>query len=226
MFLADMSHEIRTPANVIMGFARILQSGDLDKEDRKKYLTIIERSGSKMLRVLDDLSDMARIEKGELNVELEETNVNEQMEFIRSFFELEAELKGLKLVFLPKLPDDQVRMLTDKEKLHAILSNLVKNAIKYSEEGVIELGYERREPNLEFFVKDEGPGIRPEEQESIFERLHLQTETTERPKKSARIGLAICKAFVEILGGRIWVDSDGNKGAVFYFTLPYRRGTN
>ncbi|MEI8114581.1 MAG: PAS domain S-box protein [Bacteroidia bacterium] len=235
-FLANMSHEIRTPMNGILGFAEILKEPNLTSDQQQEYIEIIEKSGVRMLNIINDIVDISKIESGQMKVSLSETSVNEQLLFIYNFFKSEVETKGLKLTLKNFLPSSEVLIRTDREKLYAILTNLVKNAVKYTKEGSIEFGCgSTSSPNaavsepveLEFYVRDTGIGIPKDRQEAIFERFIQADVSDKMALQGAGLGLAITKAYVGMLGGRIWVESeernlsDGKSGgSIFYFTLP------
>lgn len=228
-FLANMSHEIRTPMNGILGFAELLKEPDLSSETSQEYISIIESSGLRMLNIINDLIDISKIESGAMKIAMVETNVNDQTMFIFNFFKPEAEQKGLSLTLKNYLPSGEAIIKTDREKLYAILTNLVKNAIKFTHSGTIEIGYECIESTsmsspseLMFFVKDTGIGISSELKEVIFERFRQGNESLNKRFEGAGLGLAISKAYVEMLGGRIWIDKDSETGSIFNFTLPYR----
>jgi hypothetical protein len=220
-FLANMSHEIRTPMNGILGFASLLKLPDLTVEQLKKYIEIIEKSGERMLNIINDLIDISKIEAGQIETLISECNVNEQVNDLHTFFKPEANSKGLEISFSEKLPDSKVIIKTDKEKLYAILTNLIKNAIKYTHEGSIDLGYRLKNEMLEFFVQDTGIGIPDNRQKAVFERFVQADIEDEKVYEGAGLGLAITKAYVEMLGGELWLKSDLNIGTEFYFTLPY-----
>ncbi len=222
-FLANMSHEIRTPMNGILGFAEILQDPEISGEQQQEYLQIIQKSGYRMLNIINDIIDISKIESGLMKVNFSESNVNEQIEYIHTFFKPEAIVKGLKLSIKTTLPLKDAFVITDREKLFAILTNLVKNAIKFTSEGFIEFGYSfMHDPaTLQFYVKDTGIGIPKERQEAIFERFVQADISDKMARQGAGLGLAITKSFVEMLGGTIWVESEVGVGSTFYFTLPY-----
>ena len=220
-FLANMSHEIRTPMNSILGFTELLKTEDLTGKQQKEYIQNIKKGGDRLLNIINDIIDISKIESGQMKVSITKTNINEQIEYISSFFRPEVEEKGIQLIFKNTLPDKDAVINTDREKIFAILTNLVKNAIKFTGEGFIELGYKKKEKLLEFFVKDTGSGIRQEHKEFIFERFRQGSDSLVRNYEGAGLGLSISKAYVEMLGGTIWVDSELGKGSVFYFTIPY-----
>ena len=225
-FLANMSHEIRTPMNGILGFAGLLKEPNLSGDEKQEFIEIIEKSGARMLNIIDQIVDISKIEAGLMEVHIRDTNINEQIEYIFKFFKSEIEGKGLKLIHNVSFPEKELIISTDKEKIYAILINLVKNAIKYSFEGTIEFGYNlvviNDRTTLQFFVKDTGIGIPKERQEAIFERFIQADIGDKRAYQGAGLGLSIAKAYVEMLGGKIWVESEEGHGSVFYFTIPYQ----
>ena len=219
-FLANMSHEIRTPMNGILGFSELLKTPGLTGDEQQKYIRIIEKSGARMLNIINDIVDISKIEAGLIKPKMSESNINEQVEFIYTFFKPEVEAKGMKLSFNNPLPTKEVTIITDREKLYAILTNLVKNAFKYTEEGEIEVGYSKKGGTLEFYVKDTGIGIPEDRQAAIFERFVQADIEDTKARQGAGLGLAITKSYVEMLGGKIWVESEEGSGSTFYFTLP------
>jgi PAS domain S-box-containing protein len=256
-FLANMSHEIRTPMNGILGFAELLKEPNLSGHEQQEYIRIIEKSGARMLNIINDIVDISKIEAGLTEIHIEESNINEQIEYIYDFFKPEIESKGIKFFFRNGLSAKESVIKTDREKMFAILTNLVKNAIKYSFGGTIEFGYipigmtgqenegaqntvevhgraslqrpvslqhpmSLQHPAfLQFYVKDCGIGIPKDRQDAIFERFVQADIGDKRAFQGAGLGLSITKAYVEMLGGKIWVDSEEGKGSIFYFTVPY-----
>jgi PAS domain S-box-containing protein len=245
-FLANMSHEIRTPMNGILGFAELLKNQDLTGEKQQDFIRIIEKSGARLLNTINSIVDISKIEAGLMSLDSKEVNINGQIEFIYKFFNPEVESKGLRLLFKNGLPLKEATIKTDIEKIYAILTNLVKNAIKFTNEGSIEFGYtvgpsgsadsptspaqigkagepvEPVEPvELEFYVKDTGIGISQQQKEIIFERFRQGSESLTRNYEGSGLGLSISKSYVELLGGKIWVESEEGKGSIFYFTIPY-----
>jgi len=220
-FLANMSHEIRTPMNGILGFAELLKTPNISGERLRKYIRVIEKSGKRMLNIINDIISISKIESGLAEVNMTEININEQIEYIYTFFKPEAEAKGIALSFENSLPSKEAIVKTDNEKFIAILTNLVKNAIKYSEKGSIEIGYILKSERLQFYVKDTGIGIDKDRIAAIFERFIQADISDKRALQGAGLGLSISKAYVEMLGGKLWVESEKGKGSTFYFTLPY-----
>ena len=221
-FLANMSHEIRTPMNGILGFADLLKNSKLSGQEQQEYIRVIERSGHRMLNIINDIVDISKLESGQTKVNVGESDINQQIEYLYSFFKPEVEQKAMQLHFKNGLPSSESVIQTAREKVFAILTNLIKNAIKYSDRGNIEFGYEKKGLYLEFFVKDQGIGIPKLRQEAIFERFIQADIGDKRAFQGAGLGLAITKGYVEMLGGKIWVESHPGKGSTFYFTLPFK----
>lgn len=229
-FLANMSHEIRTPMNGILGFTELLKDPHLTGAEQKEFIRIIEKSGDRMLNLINDIISISKVESGQETIYISDTNVNDTIKEVYNFFKQEAEQKGLKLSFENSRPQMESIIRTDRRKVFAVLSNLVKNAIKFTIQGSIEFGYERKNGFLEFFVKDTGPGVPPAHRDLIFERFRQGSESLTRNYEGAGLGLSISKAYVEMLGGKIWVESNNNEpisaeycangGSKFYFTIP------
>ncbi len=220
-FLANMSHEIRTPMNGILGFSSLLKDPDCTHTEQLEYIEVIERSGHRLLGIINDLIDISKIESGLMDLNNTKHSVNEQLSFMYNFFIPEVEAKGLVLE-LNELPADQI-ILTDQEKFLAILTNLLKNSIKYSNHGKVEFGYSIQNNYLEFYVKDEGLGIPEDKLESVFDRFIQADNSLASSYEGAGLGLSITKAFVELLEGKIWVESELGKGSQFFFTIPIKK---
>ena len=220
-FLANMSHEIRTPMNGILGFAELLKEPKLDGNLQREYIEIIEKSGMRMLNIINDIIDISKIESGQMKVVNSETNLNEEVEYIYKFFKPEVEEKGVQLSCSMSLPGKEALIQTDRDKIFSILMNLVKNAIKFTQSGSIDFGYRIKDEFIEFFVKDTGTGIPPDKIRVIFERFRQGSEMHNRNYEGAGLGLAISKAFVQMLGGKIWAESTPGNGSTFYFTIPF-----
>ena len=219
-FLANMSHEIRTPMNGILGFAGLLKEPGLTGEEQEKYIGIIEKSGARMLNIINDIVSISKLECGQMEMFPSETNINMHLEYICSFFKPEVEKKGMQIIITKFLSEADAIIMTDHEKVYAILTNLVKNAVKFSHKGVIKIGCRKKGNFLEFFVKDTGEGIRQDQKEIIFERFRQGSELINRNYEGAGLGLAIAKAYAEMLNGKIWVESTYGKGSTFFFTIP------
>lgn len=225
-FLANISHEIRTPMNGIMGFAELLKNQDLTGDKQKEYIGIIQKSGIRMLNIINDIINVSKIESGQIDVNIQATNINMQIEDLYVFFKPEIEQKGIKVLFKNSLTANESIIQTDREKFWAILTNLIKNAIKFTSEGTIEFGYTKNDTYLQFYVKDSGVGIPMELKEIIFERFRQGSEDISRGYEGTGLGLSISKAYVEMLGGKIWFVNNsevlpGERGSTFSFTIPY-----
>ncbi|MCU4176961.1 histidine kinase dimerization/phospho-acceptor domain-containing protein [Carboxylicivirga sp. N1Y90] len=221
-FLANMSHEIRTPMNGILGFSELLKEPSLSGEEQRQYIEIIEKSGNRMLGIINDIVDISKIEAGLMEINIEKVDIKHLIDYVFSFFKLEAESKGLKLSAVEPELKQPLIIKTDREKLYAVLINLVKNAIKYTDDGSIEFGYEYDRLKLKFFVKDTGIGIADNRQKAIFERFIQADLINKMPHQGAGLGLSISKAFIEMLDGDIWVESAEDEGSTFFFLLPFK----
>jgi PAS domain S-box-containing protein len=221
-FLANMSHEIRTPMNGILGFSELLKEPDLSSEEQSEYIEYIEKSGARMLNIISEIMDISKIESGLMEIYNQEININEKLNDAYVLLKPDAESKKIHLSFKNYLSDKKAITFTDSNKLNTILTNLIKNAIKYTDKGSIVFGCELKDETFEFFVKDTGIGIPKDRQEAIFERFIQADIQDVQARQGAGLGLSISKAFVEMLGGRIWVESEGGNGSVFYFTIPYQ----
>lgn len=223
-FLHNISHEIRTPMNAIVGFSEFLNDPDLLPEHRKQYIDIIIMSSNHLLSIITDIISIATIEAGQEKINETETNLNSTLELIQKQFMLRAEKQNIILNLYPSLPNADFKILTDEIKLVQILTNLIGNALKFTYKGHIDVGYEIvetiHELSLQFFVEDTGIGIPTEMQGEIFKRFRQVESATTRKFGGSGLGLAITKAYVELLGGKIWVESEEGKGSKFYFTIP------
>ena len=225
VFLANMSHEIRTPINGILGFAELLREPMLSVDEQQEYIEIIHKSGNRMLNIINDIVNISKVESGHMEITLSLTNLNEQLEYIYTFFKPEAEKKGILLQYKNTLPLKFVFIRTDRDKFYAIMINLVRNALKFTKKGKIKFGYAFKQngdcQELEFFVRDSGIGIEPGRISYIFDRFRQGSEALNRNYEGTGLGLPISKAYVEMLGGKIRVESILGTGTTFYFTLPY-----
>jgi len=219
-FLANMSHEIRTPMNGILGFTDLLRNPDLKSEEKTRYIDIVHKSGQRMLNTVNDIVEISKIEAGLVNVMERETDINQSVKELILFFSPEAEKKGLKLTFEKALPPDKKNILTDPNKLNSILTNLIKNALKYTDSGEINMGCQRKGSEIEFYIKDTGIGIPAHRQNAVFNRFEQSDISDTRAFEGSGLGLAISKSYVEMLNGKIWVESREGIGSTFYFTLP------
>ena len=224
-FMANMSHEIRTPMNGILGFADLLKTPELSGESQTMYINAINSSGKRMLDIINDLIDISKIEAGQIELKREITNVNDLLRELLMFFRPESEIKGIELRADIQLPSDDFMIDTDRTKVAQVITNLIKNALKFTpRSGFIELGCRKKDnENLLFYIKDSGTGIRTELQEKIFERFRQGDNA--HIHEGVGLGLAISKAYVELMGGSIGLDSEPGKGSLFFFTLPFNEQT-
>ena len=220
-FLANISHEIRTPMNGILGFADLLKEPNLSPENQKEFLDVIEKSGQRMLNIINDLIDISKIEAGETTLRIRKTNINKMLHDLHLFFMPESNRKNIAIDFHCDLPENESFIQTDSTKLNQVLTNLIKNAVKFTEKGSVTFGYRRKNLMLEFFVTDTGLGIQAEQKDLIFERFRQGTLGNSPKYEGAGLGLAISKAYIELLGGSIWMESELGKGSTFFFEIPY-----
>lgn len=220
-FLQNISHEIRTPMNGIMGFTSLLKDSTLSGEEQQSYLDVIMVSGNRMLNTLNDLMDISMLETGQVKLNICETDINNEFLNLYDFFKLEVETKGMEIESEILLSSDKMRILTDQAKFYAILSNLIKNSIKYSTQGKIKFGCEKKGDFIEFYVKDNGIGIPKQRLKAIFDRFVQADIEDVKVYEGSGLGLSISKAYIELMGGSIWAESTEGKGSQFYFTLPY-----
>lgn len=226
-FLATMSHELRTPLNSIIGFSDII-SEELDMHEIIEYAGIINSSGNQLLSIVEDLFDITLIDTGQMKIRSTEEDLGPILKYVYEIIEVERISTGKDhLEFKMELPGPgaDITLNTDAGKLKQILINLLKNALKYTEQGYVHSGYEvvkgESGRQLRFFVKDTGIGISPDQQDMIFEIFRQVDDSPTRQESGTGIGLSIARKLTELLGGEIGVDSKEGEGSVFYFTLPY-----
>ncbi len=224
-FLANMSHEIRTPMNAIIGFSQLLALPNLPIEKKKQYIEIISRKGNSLVKLINDIIDASKVESGQLTVIFAPFNINNFLKNMLRFYRKERvfqkrEAVDIKLV----VPEgtDFLELVTDEGRLEQVLTNLIGNALKYTERGSIEFGYTVDNLLVTFFVKDTGVGIDPQMQTMIFERFRQGEDSSGKKFGGTGLGLSISKGIVNLLGGSIWVESELDSGTTFFFNLPYR----
>ena len=212
-FLANMSHEIRTPLNAITGFAEILASANTE-EEKAQYQEIIKMNADLLLQLVNDILDMSKIEAGTLEFVYTKVDINLLLSDLRQLFQMKVNDAGgnIQIIAEPSLPSCSIE--TDRNRVAQVLSNFTTNAIKFTQEGTISIGYEARDTELYFYVTDTGAGIHADK---LPEVLKLNKD-----KKGAGLGLSISKTIVNKLEGQIGADSVEGKGSTFWFTIPYR----
>ena len=221
-FLANMSHEIRTPLNAIVGFSNLLARKNYSEEKRRLFLNDIQNNSKQLLAIINDILDISKIESEQLKLSYIWIDLNQLMQEVHDTMQVQIKNKNVSLFCQKSLPDSKVRIYMDDVRLKQILTNLLSNAIKFTEQGFVNFGYVLKdEDTLEFFVKDTGVGIAPEKQASVFESFRQEDETTTRKFGGTGLGLAISRRLVELMGGKIWLESEKDKGAQFFFDVPY-----
>jgi PAS domain S-box-containing protein len=223
-FLHNISHEIRTPMNAIVGFSALLGEPDTDVKTRKSYIDVIIESSNHLLSIITDIVDISNIEANLIKTFKNEMSVNSIIHSLSNQFLHKADEKKIKLVFEPGLSDFDSQILSDSTKLKQILTNLISNAIKFADKGIVKIGYKVKDRFLEFSVSDTGIGISPEHHVRIFDRFYQVQNDISRLYEGTGLGLSISKAYVEHLGGKIWLTSEPGKGTTFFFTIPYEKG--
>ena len=213
-FLANMSHEIRTPLNAIVGFSSLLAETD-SRNERQEYIKIVQENNELLLQLISDILDLSKIEAGTFNFVYTNVDVNETCAEIIKSMSMKVS-KGVELIFEEPLPE--CYLYTDKNRFTQVISNFINNALNFTQQGSITLGYEQvSHQKIKFYVRDTGMGIPEEKQKSIFERfVKLNTFV-----QGTGLGLSICKSIVSQMGGEIGVDSTEGIGSCFWFTHPY-----
>lgn len=219
-FLANMSHEIRTPMNGILGFTNLLSEPGLTSTEIREYIKIIQKSGERMLNTVNDLIDISKIETGQMQMVHSETSVKEQILNLYNFFYPETAEKRLSFILRDDIKPENVIIRTDISKLDSILTNLIKNAIKYTEKGTIEIGAKLIDNKLQIYVKDTGIGIPENRHDAVFNRFEQADFGDTRAFEGSGLGLAIVKAYIEMMGGKIELKSQPGIGSVFSFFIP------
>ncbi|MCX6285590.1 MAG: ATP-binding protein [Bacteroidetes bacterium] len=224
-FLATMSHELRTPLNAIIGFSGIIGK-EMDSAEQEEYLKIINKSGKNLLNIIEDLFNISMIEAGDIRVEMEHFSFEKFRNQLNEtlFMEIKSMDKpSLAIHYSPDPSHQDLYLFTDPNKLFQIFSNILKNSVKFTQQGSIEYGYTvGNGKEVIFFVKDTGIGIAPDLQKIVFDKFRQADETFTRKFGGTGLGLSISKRLAELLNGSIWVESEPGKGSAFYFMIPCR----
>ncbi|ASB48254.1 PAS domain S-box protein [Alkalitalea saponilacus] len=223
-FLNNMSHEIRTPMNGIIGFSDMLDEPNLPEERRRYYSKIIQNSSHQLLRIIDDILEIATLETKQEKTHKTEFNLNDFLMELFSIFNLKSKERNIPLYLKKALHDDQSYIISDKTKLNKIISNLLENALKFTSNGFIEFGYCVENELFKIFVKDTGIGIAPKNHQMVFERFSQEDEEVSNKHGGLGLGLSISKENAQLLGGNITLESEKSKGSTFIVSIPYIPG--
>ncbi|MFA5325692.1 MAG: transporter substrate-binding domain-containing protein [Bacteroidales bacterium] len=221
VFLQNMSHEIRTPMNAILGFLSFLKNPELDEKNKNEYLDIINVNGERLLTTINNIFEISKIESNQICVQYSEVNIKTILDYYYQKYIPLANKKGLTIKLSEQLNDETLVVETDRNILDIILVNLLDNALKFTNNGYIELGYSLKENSIAFFIKDTGVGIPSDRINAIFERFIQADLKITRAHEGNGLGLAIVKAYIEKLNGKIWIESEVGIGSTFFFSIPY-----
>lgn len=220
VFLANMSHEIRTPLNAIVGFSELLASASTD-EEKTQFLEIVQSNNEMLQQLIADILDLSKIEAGTLEFVFSDVDINQMMSDLEQLFRMRVAELGSGVQIVREASEKEYTMHTDRNRLAQVISNFMTNALKFTQEGSITLGFRLYEEGLYFYVKDTGTGIPQEKLPHVFERfVKLKQE-----KNGTGLGLSICQTIVRKLGGEIGVESEEGAGSTFWFTLPWEPAT-
>jgi PAS domain S-box-containing protein len=223
-FLANMSHEIRTPMNAIIGFSQLLKKASTSEEQRNRFIDIIDNNCNLLLKLIDDILDLSKIEASAIKIEPYETNIELILYEFHAFFDVykkEKQKDHLELIMQIDKNLNLKNIVTDKNRFKQVFSNLIGNAIKYTEEGHVEFGAKPYgQKYIEFYVKDSGIGIRKEQHNKVFNRFWQHETGSNKKYYGAGLGLSISQKLVALLGGKIWFESEFGSGSTFHFIIP------
>jgi hypothetical protein len=222
-FLNNLSHEIRTPLNAIVGFTTLLGDTGSGNNSRMEFMDIITHSSDHLLEIVDDIVEISKIETKIVRLIKKETNLNEMMERVYNRFKSAAEEKNIILKYVDVAADEQIVIVTDGYKLFQSITNLVGNAVKFTKAGTVEFGFNLKDDKIQFFVCDTGIGIGKEHKPHIFNPFYQAQSSSTQRYEGTGLGLSIAKAYIELLGGKIWFSSEAGIGSIFCFNIPDSR---
>lgn len=220
-FLHNISHEIRTPMNAIIGFSNFLVDPEISDEKKKYFSEIVVKSSKQLLAIITDIINIATIEAGQEKINNGKVNLNAIIRLLYEQFKDRYEDKKITLESSSALPDGEDEFITDETKLVEVLTNLLGNALKFTIDGIVKYGYNIGNKEFIFYVKDSGIGIPIEKHEYIFKRFGQLENPEIINARGSGLGLSISKEYIEMMGGKMWLDSEVNKGTTFYFTIPF-----
>jgi signal transduction histidine kinase/CheY-like chemotaxis protein len=226
-FLANMSHEIRTPMNAILGFTELMLNEKFDNADRTEYLKLVRKSSNDLLNIIEDIIDIAKIESNQMKIKYKPCKPYDLLSDLKIIYNETLHRYGtyhdVELILQVDKSDQELNIYTDGERLKQVISNLLTNAVKFTNKGYIKFGFTRIDTsNLFFFVRDSGIGIPENMRERIFERFFQLEKTMALNVGGSGLGLAICRNIIKLMGGKIWVDSEEGKSSDFFFQIPCR----
>lgn len=219
-FLANMSHEIRTPMNGILGFTELLKSHDYSQDEQKHFIDIIQQSGDRMLSTINNIVEISKIESGVETIQISQTNIENIILELYQFFIPETKRKGIELLLEKNAASTNPPFFSDQYKLNSILTNLIKNAIKFTSKGSVKIGYLISEKMASFYISDTGIGIEKEKQKAIFDHFVQANSSHSSGYEGSGLGLSISNEYVKMLNGKIWVESETGKGTTFFVNIP------
>ena len=232
-FLANMSHEIRTPMNAIIGFTNLLNDPEISLDERDELSKLVIHNSDTLLRLIDDVIDIAKLESGQLIIEKQDFDLNNLLNKIFEIFNENKKLISkdhLELKFDNNKKNERIQIFSDPLRIQQVLSNLINNGLKYTEKGFVEFGYKfdinQKNPVITFSVKDTGIGLSTDQQKIIFSRFTKVEDNKKKLYRGAGLGLAISKNIIKLLDGDIWVESELNHGSTFYFTVPFEKSND
>jgi CheY-like chemotaxis protein len=222
-FLHNISHEIRTPMNGIVGFSALITQPGLPSKEVEEYFGIINDCSNQLLAIINDIVSIATLEAGQEKLRESNMNLNKAIQLAVLQHHGKAIEKGLNLYYTFGLVDDSAEIIADETKLTQVLNNLISNGIKFTSSGSVHVGYSVENKSIKLFIKDTGLGIAPEMHDVIFDRFRQVNHALSMNTGGTGLGLSISKSYIELMGGRIWLESEPGIGSTFYIELPFKQ---